>query len=113
MRHKATAILAAMALAALSGAGLSSCIAKTVVGVVTAPVRVAGKAVDLTTTSQSEADEKRGRDMRRSEQRLGRIERDRDLHSRQCARGDDRACELAEAERAELDRSYRVAPERR
>jgi hypothetical protein len=71
MRHKATAILAAMALAALSGAGLSGCIARTVVGVVTAPVRVAGKAVDLTTTSQSEA------------------------------------------ERAELDRSYRAAPERR
>jgi hypothetical protein len=105
MRQLTAALLVALALAALPG-----CIAKTMVGVVTAPVRVAGKAVDLTTTSQSEADEKRGRAIRRSEERLGRLERDRDRHSRQCAQGDDRACELAEAERAELDRNYRAAP---
>lgn len=98
MRQSASTILAALALTALSG-----CIAKTVVGVVTAPVRVAGKAVDLATTSQSEADEKRGREMRRSEERLGRLERDHDRHARQCAEGNDRACILAEAERAELD----------
>ena len=104
MRQSAKAILATLALVALSG-----CIAKTVVGVVTAPVRVAGKAVDLATTSQSEADEKRGRDMRRSEERLGRLERDYERHSRQCADGNDRACTLAEAERAELDA---IAPAR-
>lgn len=92
------AILAILSLTALSG-----CIAKTVVGVVTAPVRVAGKAVDLATTSQSESDEKRGREMRRSEERLGRLERDYERHSRQCDDGNDRACALAEAERAELD----------
>ena len=105
MRQSAKAILAVLACAALSG-----CIAKTVVGVVTAPVRVAGKAVDLATTSQSEADEQRGREMRRSEERLGQLERDHDRHSRQCAEGDDRACTLAEAERAELDRNSPARP---
>ena len=107
MRQSASVILAMVALAALPG-----CIAKTVIGVVTAPVRVAGKAVDLATTSQSEADEKRGREMRRSEERLGRLERAHDRHSRQCAQGDGRACTLAEAERAELDQNYPASPER-
>ena len=39
---------------------LGGCVARTAVNVATAPVRVAGKAVDLATTSQSERDEKRG-----------------------------------------------------
>ena len=47
----------------LAGASLilNGCLAKTVVDVATLPVRAAGKAVDLATTSQSEADENRGR----------------------------------------------------
>lgn len=44
----------------------------TVGSVVTAPVRVAGKAVDWTTTSQSEADRNYGRKMRKAEEREGR-----------------------------------------
>ena len=54
---------------------LSGCLG-TVADVVTAPVKVAGKAVDLATTSQSEADEKRGREIRRREERLGKLERE-------------------------------------
>ena len=47
----------------------------TVGSVVTAPVRVAGKAVDWTTTSQSEADRNYGRKMRKAEEREGRERR--------------------------------------
>jgi hypothetical protein len=48
---------------------LSGCIARTVVGVVTLPVKVAGSAVDAVTTSQAEADQKRGREARKAEER--------------------------------------------
>ena len=48
---------------------------RTVAGLVTAPVRVAGKAVDWTTTSQSEADRNYGRKMRKQEAREGRERR--------------------------------------
>lgn len=56
--------------------GLSGCIvasvADTAVDIVTIPVDVASKGVDLATTSQSEADEKRGREIRKAEERAGR-----------------------------------------
>ena len=54
---------------------LSGCItsiAKTAVDVVTLPVKVVSKAVDLATTSQSEADEKRGRELRKAEAEAGK-----------------------------------------
>ena len=41
---------------------LSGCIAKTAVDIVTLPVKAVGAGVDAVTTSQSEADEKRGRE---------------------------------------------------
>jgi hypothetical protein len=81
----------------------TGCAASSLVSVVTAPVRVASKAVDLATTSQSEADEKRGRDVRRQEENLGRLERSYQKHSRQCDEGNDAACARAEDELAELD----------
>ena len=55
---------------------LSSCvvgtIAKTAVDVVTLPVKAASAGVDAVTTSQSEADQKRGRALRREEERRGK-----------------------------------------
>ena len=54
---------------------LSACItsiAKTAVDVVTLPVKVVSKGVDLATTSQSEADEKRGRELRKAEEEAGK-----------------------------------------
>jgi hypothetical protein len=55
---------------------LSGCVvgqvASTAVDVVTLPVRVASKTVDLATTSQAEADQKRGRELRKEEERRGR-----------------------------------------
>ena len=55
---------------------LSGCIvgtvASTAVDVVTLPVKVASAGVDAVTTSQSAADEKRGRELRKEEERRGR-----------------------------------------
>ena len=48
---------------------LSGCVASIAADVVTAPIRVAGKVVDATTTSQAEADQKRGREARKAEKK--------------------------------------------
>jgi hypothetical protein len=74
---------------------LSGCLAKTIVDVATAPVRIAGKAVDLATTSQSEADEKRGRAMRHREEQIGRMDRDYRKQMHACDDGDRDACDAA------------------
>jgi len=58
---------------------LSGCIAKdiveTAVTVVKIPVQVASAGVDAVTTSQSEADEKRGRELRKADEKRARDER--------------------------------------
>ncbi len=54
---------------------LSGCIAQTAVDVVTLPVKAASKTVDVLTTSQSEADEKRGREIRKREECTAKEER--------------------------------------
>ena len=51
---------------------LGGCVAKTALDVVTLPVKAASKTVDLMTTSQSEADQKRGRAIRLHEECLGK-----------------------------------------
>lgn len=89
---------------------LSGCLASMAIDAATAPVRVAGKAVDLATTSRSEADERRGRQLREREQRLGQLERSWQHHSRQCADGDRDACRKAAAERAEINRLIPTIP---
>ncbi|MEO5774878.1 MAG: hypothetical protein ABIQ32_12280 [Sphingomicrobium sp.] len=53
-------------------AGCVTSVAKTAFDVVTLPVKVASKGVDLATTSQAEADQKRGREIRRAEEQRGR-----------------------------------------
>lgn len=92
------------ALALLAATALSGCIARTAASVITAPVRVVSKGVDLATTSQSEADEKRGRAMRQREERLGQLDREYRRHSAQCDRGDEKACTEARRDAAELER---------
>lgn len=83
--------------------GLGGCLAKTALDVATAPVKVVSKGVDLATTSQSEADEKRGREIRKREERLGRLQRERDRLERRCAGGSARACADLEAVEAEIE----------
>ena len=82
--------------------GLSGCLAKTAFDVATAPVRVVSKGVDLATTSQSEADEKRGREIRRREERLGKLEREFAKLQKDCVDGDRRACDRATTVNAEM-----------
>ena len=64
--------------------GLSGCItsiASTAVDLVTLPVKVVAKGVDLATTSQAEADQNRGRDLRKAEEESGKRQR---LWKKQC-----------------------------
>lgn len=91
--------LMALGLASLM---LQGCLARAAVDVVTLPVRAVSKGVDLATTSQSEADEARGREIRKREERLGELERDYDKAMERCGEGDDAACEGAQAIRAEM-----------
>jgi hypothetical protein len=93
----------ALALLGLAALTLSACLARTAVDVVTLPVKAVGAGVDAVTTSQSEADEKRGREIRKREERLGALGRDYDKAVDRCARGDAAECERAEAIRAEMD----------
>ena len=64
--------------------GCVGTIAKTAVDVVTLPVKVASAGVDAATTSQSEADEKRGREIRKEEERRGKEAR---LAEERCRKG--------------------------
>ena len=82
----------APAFAVCAALSLSGCLAKTALDVVTAPVKIASKAVDLATTSQSEADEKRGRELRKREEQLGKLDRQREKLARECDDGNNSAC---------------------
>lgn len=67
------------------------------------PVKVVSKTADVLTTSQSESDEKRGRDIRKREELLGNLARKRDKAREDCADGDDEACRKYEALQSEID----------
>jgi len=66
---------------ALSGCVVAQ-VADTAVDVVTLPVKAVSAGVDAATTSQSEADEKRGREIRKAEEKAGREARARDERCR-------------------------------
>jgi hypothetical protein len=89
---------------------LTGCIASTAASIVTAPVRVASKGVDMATTSQSESDEKRGRDLRRREERLGQLERQYNKHTQQCMRGEEAACDTARSDYSEIENLRATVP---
>ena len=59
-------------------------VAETAVDVATLPVKAASAGVDAATTSQSEADEKRGRELRRADEERGRQAR---LMEERCRKG--------------------------
>jgi hypothetical protein len=67
---------------------LSGCVVgqvvDTAVDVATIPVKVASAGVDAATTSQSEADEKRGRELRKQDEERGRQAR---AMAERCRRG--------------------------
>jgi isocitrate lyase len=67
---------------------LSGCVvgqvASTAVDIATLPVKAASAGVDAVTTSQAEADQKRGRELRKEEERRGREAR---KAAERCRRG--------------------------
>lgn len=75
-------------LVALVPLALGGCIARTAVDIVTLPVKAVGAGFDAVTTSQSEADEKRGREIRKQEEREGREARKREKEERRRAKRD-------------------------
>lgn len=114
-------LLAAAGLIAL----LPGCVAKTVtkvavgqaVSTATAPVRHVYRAIDTTslvvdklTTSQSERDQKRGRALRKREERLGKLDRDYQRQSHDCQRGKDKACRERERTYAEIQQLWPTIP---
>lgn len=92
-----------VALGLIAPLALTGCVASAVGSIVTAPVKIVSKGVDLATTSQSEADENRGRAMRKAEERLGKLQRQRDKALRKCDDGDDEACRLARQIQDQID----------
>ena len=66
---------------------LSGCVvaqmADTAVDVVTLPVKAVSAGVDAATTSQSEADERRGRELRKAEERAGKEASEREKRCRE------------------------------
>jgi hypothetical protein len=89
---------------------LSGCVVSTAAKVATAPVRVASKGVDMMTTSQSEADRKRGRDLRHREEKRGQLEREYNRHNAECLHGDEEACEKARLDYGEIQDLQPSAP---
>jgi predicted Holliday junction resolvase-like endonuclease len=71
------------------GLSLTGCIAQTAASIVTLPVKVVSKTADVLTTSQSEADEKRGRAIRKQEEREAKERRRAERDARREAERDD------------------------
>jgi hypothetical protein len=97
-------------LLALAPFALGGCLAKTAFDLATAPVRIASKGVDLATTSQSEADESRGRDIRRREEQIGKLQREYDKQLRDCENGSGQACEQARATYEQIRQALPTVP---
>lgn len=74
---------------------LQGCVASVVKDVVTAPIKIVSKTADVITTSQSESDEKRGRELRKREEALGKLARQRDKAREKCEDGNQDACTKA------------------
>ena len=99
MRKFLIPIMAALPLAA------GGCIAKTVVDVVTLPVKAGAQAADWATTSQDESDRNYGRKMRKQEEAEGKERRKRD----EACRKDRDKCVPSTRDEPEIDR-YCSAP---
>jgi isocitrate lyase len=60
----------------LLGGCVVGTVASTAVDIVTLPVKAVSAGVDAVTTSQSEADQKRGRELRKAEEKAGKEARE-------------------------------------
>ena len=98
----------AIPLALLAALSLSGCVGA-VKSVVTAPVKAAGQVADWSTTSQEEADRNRGREMRKRQERVGKLTRERDKAAKKCRAGDARQCQRAEVLEHEIEAEMAAA----
>ncbi len=89
-----TAFLFLFALPLTLGGGVVGTVAKTAVDVVTLPVKAVSAGVDAATTSQKEADEKRGRELRRQDEARGKQLR---LAQERCRKGKPLATDECQA----------------
>ena len=85
----------AVIVAVLAAPLLAGCVSA-VKTVVTAPVKAVGQVADWSTTSQDEADRNRGREIRKSEERVGKLSRQRDKALEKCRDGNADQCQRAE-----------------
>lgn len=88
--------------AALTAPLLVGCVSA-VKTVVTAPVKAVGQVADWTTTSQDESDRNRGREMRKREEQLGKLSRQRDKAAEKCRDGNVEQCQRAEVLEHEIE----------
>ena len=92
----------AFVIAVLAAPLLAGCVSA-VKTVVTAPVKAVGQVADWSTTSQDEADRNRGREMRKSEERVGKLSRQRDKAAEKCRDGNAEQCQRAEVLEHEIE----------
>lgn len=85
----------AIIIAFLAAPLLTGCISA-VKTVVTAPVKAVGQVADWSTTSQDESDRNRGREMRKREEQMGKLSRQRDKAVEKCQDGNREQCQRAE-----------------
>lgn len=88
--------------AALAAPLLAGCVSA-VKTVVTAPVKAVGQVADWSTTSQEESDRNRGRELRKREERVGKLSRDRDKAAEKCQRGNAEQCQRAQVLEHEIE----------
>src|SRR3546814_8710304 len=75
--------------------------------VVTAPVKAVGQVADWSTTSQDESDRNRGRELRKREERVGKLSRQRDKAAGKCRDGNEEQCRRAEVLEHEIEAEMR------
>ena len=92
----------AFVIAALAAPLLAGCVSA-VKTVVTAPVKAVGQVADWSTTSQDESDRNRGREMRKREERVGKLSRQRDKAAEKCRDGSEEQCRRAEVLEHEIE----------
>lgn len=88
--------------ATLAAPLLAGCVSA-VKTVVTAPVKAVGQVADWSTTSQEESDRNRGRELRKREERVGKLSRDRDKAAQKCQRGNAEQCQRAQVLEHEIE----------
>ena len=89
-------------IAILAAPLLAGCVSA-VKTVVTAPVKAVGQVADWSTTSQDEADRNRGRELRKREEQVGKLSRQRDKAAEKCQRGDTAQCQRVEVLEHEIE----------